>query len=128
MDGQVQQVYADRAFAASKVGVSTMLLGSGPFDGVTSAKRCRVPHNVLVQEVNGEVVLLNTDTGKYYGLNKVASRMWHLLLRHGQDEAVIQTLVDEYAVPGRRLREDLDQLMQQLVSARLLVPYVESSP
>ena len=69
--------------------------------------RVTVPESVLFRDLHGEAVLLDTVTGRYYGLNEVGTRMWSLLQLHGEIEAVCRALLIEYDVPEERLREDL---------------------
>ncbi len=71
------------------------------------ATRVTVPESVLFRDLDGEAVLLETGSGRYYGLDEVGTRMWSLLQLHGEIEAVCRALLAEYDVPEDRLREDL---------------------
>ena len=42
--------------------------------------RVEVSPSVIYRDVSGEVVLLNLQSGVYYGLDPVGSRMWQLLM------------------------------------------------
>lgn len=84
------------------------------------AMRITVPESVLFRDLDGESVLLETGTGRYYGLNEVGTRMWSLLRIHGETEAVCRALLQEYDVPESSLREDLLQFVE-ILSARGLV-------
>jgi hypothetical protein len=67
-----------------------------------------IPEAVLSQELEGEVVLLDTAGGEYYGLDPVGSRIWTLLRQHkGRPDAVVDALTVEYEVPRERLINDL---------------------
>jgi len=82
--------------------------------------RITVPEAVLFRDLDGEAVLLQTVTGRYYGLDEVGTRMWSLLQLHGDSEAVCRVLCAEYDVPEARLREDLAQLIGALAARGLL--------
>jgi len=69
--------------------------------------RVAIPETVLFRDLDGEAVLLATESGKYFGLNEVGTRMWSLLHLHGDVEAVCNALLAEYDVPEARLREDV---------------------
>jgi hypothetical protein len=84
------------------------------------ATRVTVPESVLFRDLDGEAVLLETSTGRYYGLNEVGTRMWSLLHLHGEIEAVCRALLTEYDVPEARLREDLARLLEALSSRGLV--------
>lgn len=79
-----------------------------------------VPADVLMTEADGEAVLLNLESGQYYSLDGVGTRMWRLLAEHGQIEAAIQALLQEYDVAEAALRQDVQELVQTLASERLL--------
>ena len=84
------------------------------------ALRITVPEAVLFRDLDGEAVLLETVTGRYYGLDEVGTRMWSLLQLHGNAEAVCRALCAEYDVPEARLRDDLTQLIDALAARGLL--------
>ncbi|MBW8873572.1 MAG: PqqD family protein [Acidobacteria bacterium] len=82
--------------------------------------RVAIPETVLFRDLDGEAVLLATDSGRYFGLNEVGTRMWSLLRLHGDVEAVCRALLAEYEVPEARLREDLAQFVGTLAARGLV--------
>jgi hypothetical protein len=84
------------------------------------ALRITVPEAVLFRDLDGEAVLLETVTGRYYGLNEVGTRMWSLLQLNGETEAVCRVLGAEYDVSEARLREDLAELIAALAARGLV--------
>lgn len=82
--------------------------------------RVTVPESVLFRDLDGEAVLLETGSGRYYGLDEVGTRMWNLLQLHGETAAVCRTLLAEYDVPEDRLREDLGRFIETLAARGLL--------
>jgi hypothetical protein len=82
--------------------------------------RVTVPESVLFRDLDGESVLLETGSGRYYGLDEVGTRMWNLLRQHGETEAVCRDLLLEYDVPEDRLRKDLAKLVEDLSARGLL--------
>ncbi|MBI3467551.1 MAG: PqqD family protein [Planctomycetes bacterium] len=82
--------------------------------------KMRVSQDVLVQELDGEAVLLHLQTGKYFGLNSMGFRMWQLLVSSHSAEDAYTALAGEYDVDLQTLRHDLDRLLGQLVDERLL--------
>ena len=82
--------------------------------------RITVPESVLFRDLDGEAVLLETGSGRYYGLNEVGTRMWSLLQIHGETGAVCRALLAEYDVQADRLREDLGRFIETLAARGLL--------
>ncbi|HYU35253.1 MAG TPA: PqqD family protein [Thermoanaerobaculia bacterium] len=79
-----------------------------------------VPERVLFRDLAGEGVLLELDSGRYFGLNETGTRMWRLLVQHGRVEAALEALLEEYEVPRDRLREELLEFVDALLAQRLL--------
>ncbi len=73
-----------------------------------------IPANVLFRELEGECFLVNVDTGYYFALNPVGSRMWRALERHGSLAGALTELGDEYEAEPGRLRADLAELVGRL--------------
>ena len=82
--------------------------------------RVTVPESVLFRDLDGEAVLLETGSGRYYGLDEVGTRMWNLLRQHGEIEAACRDLTLEYDVTEEQLRQDLLDFVALLASRRLI--------
>jgi hypothetical protein len=79
-----------------------------------------VPERVLFRDLAGEAVLLEIESGRYFGLNEIGTRIWHLLRPGRPLEAVYSSLLDEYEVPPDRLRKDLCEFIDMLAGKGLL--------
>ena len=88
----------------------------------------RIPEGVLFKELAGETVLLNLNTGIYFGLDPVGTRMWQLLEDHRQLHDVLPILLQEFDVGEERCRADLLELVSSLCSHKLLelIPTVDA--
>jgi hypothetical protein len=82
--------------------------------------------DVLFQELDDEVVLLNLNNEHYYGLDDVGTRLWQLLLEHGDPESAVTRMLAEYEVDEASLRNDVEILIAELERAGLVV--VERAP
>lgn len=87
---------------------------------VPPAARVTPSPEVLFQELDGETVLLDLGSERYFGLDDVGTRVWQLLLAHGELAAVHRQMLAEYEVPAERLREDLLELVARLEAAGLV--------
>jgi len=74
----------------------------------------------MFRDLDGEAVVLNLKTGKYYGLDELGTRMWSLLAEHGRVEPAYRALLDEYEVSEEQLRNDLLSFIDNLASHDLL--------
>lgn len=80
-----------------------------------SVNRC-----VAFAELGDEAVLLHAETGVYFGLDAVGTRIWALLSGGMGDEEIFSRLSDEYAVDTTELRMDLDHFLSQLKERGLI--------
>ena len=58
--------------------------------------RVSVPDGVLARNLEGESVVLNLKTEKYFGLDEVGTRMWTLLTDAGNIQSAYDSLAAEY--------------------------------
>ena len=84
-------------------------------------QRTMIPKDVMVRDVAGETVLLNLNTGTYFGLDEIGTRMWNVLQNAGSIQEGYDILISEYDVEPDTLRKDLQKLIEDLVSHGLLV-------
>lgn len=87
-----------------------------------------IADNVVFRNLAGESVLLNLDTGTYFGLDAVGTRLWNLVAEHGSTTRAIDTLLAEYEVDASRLHKDVTALIDQLLAKRLLTTDAEQTP
>jgi hypothetical protein len=80
---------------------------------------------LLSQEIDGEMVLLDLDlrSGMYLGLNRLGTFIWKLLISNdGSISAgtIVEAVTGEFEVEPATARRDLDQLLVELSSNRLV--------
>ena len=80
----------------------------------------RIPDDVIFRELDGEAVVLNLETGIYFGLDAVGTRIWRLLEERKPLGTVLDTLIEEYDAPPERLRNDLLAFVERLSGKGLL--------
>jgi hypothetical protein len=87
---------------------------------VTLAHRVAPSENVLMQEVGGEAVLLDLGGERYFGLNKVGTRIWELLGTQSDLAQVHARLCEEFEAEPERVEQDLLRLVGELAEAGLV--------
>jgi hypothetical protein len=83
-----------------------------------------VNESVVGAEIDDESVLLNAETGIYFGLDAVGTQIWRLLGKEAGTSEIFDLLLAEYDVEPTQLRSDLAQFMDLLI-AKDLVRVVE---
>lgn len=76
--------------------------------------------DVVFRELEGEAVVLNLDTGIYFGLNATGLRMWQLIEQHRTLDRVLALLEREFDAPAAELEADLLAWVSQLEDQGLL--------
>ena len=89
--------------------------------GFERSMRIQIKPDVLMQEVQGEAVLLSVDEGMYYGLNEVGTRAWKYLTETGSTEDAMQGILGEFEVDEETLRADLEAFVEDLLAKGLAI-------
>lgn len=82
--------------------------------------RAVVPAHVLIRELDGESVLLNLESERYFGLDATGTRMWELVTTQPCIASALEKLQEEYEAEPEVLRNHLTQLLSGLVENGLL--------
>jgi hypothetical protein len=75
---------------------------------------------VLHQELEGETVLLDLKSERYFGLDECGTRIWALLIELKRPEAVIERMMAEFDVDEDTLRADVAELLGRLLDGGLI--------
>lgn len=82
--------------------------------------KVRVSEQVVFRDLDGEAVLLDLKSGRYFGLDEVGTRVWTLLVEGLDLEGVKAALLREYEVDPERLEGDILELVGVLASNGLV--------
>ena len=77
--------------------------------------------HVLAQKSGDAVVLLDSETGRYYRLDDVGARIWQLADGSRSVAAIGSVLADEYDAPAERIEADAIELLAELAAEELIV-------
>jgi Coenzyme PQQ synthesis protein D (PqqD) len=84
------------------------------------AQKITIPEQVLAQSLEEGFVLLNIQTDYYFGLDDVASQMWQALTENESIQVAYEKLLAIYKVDPDQLKQDLQSLIEQLLSHQLI--------
>ena len=77
--------------------------------------------HVVSRELEGEAVMLNLESGVYFGLDEVGTRIWTLIQEHGSLRKVFEVMQAEYDVVPGTLESDLIRLVEELRAKGLVI-------
>jgi hypothetical protein len=75
---------------------------------------------VIQSKIGDEVVMLDMDSGFYFGLNSVASIIWGKLEKAISFEEVINELMKEYNVDRQTCENDTRSFWDQLLERNII--------
>ena len=87
---------------------------------ISLQQKVKISSEVLVQEVDEETVLLDMKSESYFGLDEVGTRIWQLLQETGDLQTIFNTMLEEYDVDEKQLKNDLLDHVAQLGEAGLI--------
>ena len=87
---------------------------------MATEKQLSIPAHVMSRQVGDETVILDLGSGTYFGLNPVGARIWQLLSSGTPVAEVVKTLLGEFDVAEHQLQQDVDSLINELVTRGLV--------
>ena len=79
-----------------------------------------IPAPVMARDVGGETVILNLESGIYFGLDAVGARIWRLLSEGKTLAEVCDVMLGEYDVTREGIERDVLALVESLRAQRLI--------
>ena len=82
--------------------------------------RVELGDDVTWCDIQDDVVILNVDTGVYFGLEGAGGQMWRELVEHRSVENALEALKKRFDVEPDDLRRDLEDMVRQLAEKGLV--------
>ena len=79
-----------------------------------ASRPLQVNPSVVSADLDNETILLNVETGLYFGLDELGSLIWSMLAGGATREAILDQLLATYDVEQVRLATDLDAFLTML--------------
>jgi coenzyme PQQ synthesis protein D (PqqD) len=71
-------------------------------------------------DLEGEMVILNLDSGVYFGLNSVGGAIWNFIQSERSPEEIIAHLLAEYKVERARCEAEVISLLRSMLAQGLI--------
>ena len=82
--------------------------------------RFAVSPQAISRPVGDECVILDLESGTYFGLDPVGARLWTLLGEGKSFGELCEIMLKEYEVEHDRLERDIESLAAELTKRRLI--------
>ena len=79
-----------------------------------------IPDTLFSQVVDEEMVILDTISQQYFGLDETGAVIWQHLSEHGSLQKAYEAMCEIYDVDAKQLEADICRFVQELVDAGLV--------
>ncbi len=76
--------------------------------------------NYIASDMNGEKVMLDVQSGKYYNLGTIGGRIWDLSAQASTVEEIVSRLMEEYEVSQDVCTQQVSTFIGQMLSEGLV--------
>jgi len=86
----------------------------------TLSQSVTIGEDVVFRELDGEAVILNMDSGIYFGLDAVGTRIWRLIEEHASLQKILEVMREEFDTTPGVLQRDLLAFVGQMLDKGLV--------
>ncbi len=87
---------------------------------MNNAEKIIIPSSVFAQLVDDEMVLLDTESENYFGLDAIGTVMWQQLVENPWLDVLKSYMLEQYEVEEERLEKDIKIFVKRLVEHQLI--------
>jgi hypothetical protein len=87
---------------------------------ITEQSIVKMAEGLAVADLGGEAVILDSNTGRYYGLNEVGLRIFQITSEPRVVYELVAELLGEFDVQEDKLRSDVITFLDSMVDRRLV--------
>lgn len=74
-------------------------------------------------DLNGDVVMMDLEEGRYFSLNSVGSRIWELIGEPVEINKVVDSLLEEYEIDRDECEKNVLEFLGKLDTAKIISVY-----
>ena len=74
----------------------------------------------LYSEIDSEAVILDINSGTYFGLNEVSNYIWQLLQTPASQQQLVDRVLAEYEVTEAEAASDIEDLLKDMLDSSLV--------
>jgi hypothetical protein len=76
--------------------------------------------NFLISQLGQELVLMDTKTGDYLGINAVGTHIWNLLADSKSVQELVTDLISRFEVPEAHCKTEVEQFLSDLEKRKMI--------
>lgn len=82
--------------------------------------KIKLSTHLLIREIDEDIVILNLQSKRFYGLDAIGGDIWKSLANLGSVRLSYEKLLMEYDVNPEKLHQDIEQLLSQWLEQGLI--------
>jgi hypothetical protein len=86
---------------------------------VTRQFRVRNPQ-VVDDTIEGEVIVIDLDSGTYYSLRETSAEIWHCIKAGADEASIVDLLAERYVASREEIASAVSPLLDELAAERLI--------
>ncbi|MDC1162015.1 PqqD family protein [Tenacibaculum sp.] len=75
---------------------------------------------VITDDMDGEIIILNTESGKYFSTEKTGAIIWEMLSNNYTIDETTEIISSHFSIPCEIIKKDLNSLLAQFIDEGLL--------
>lgn len=75
---------------------------------------------VIQSKIGDEVVMLDVESGYYFGLNSVASVIWDLMKEKINLNSMVESLMQQYDIDKETCEADTLELLEKMIEKKII--------
>ncbi|HIE89330.1 MAG TPA: PqqD family protein [Gammaproteobacteria bacterium] len=87
---------------------------------MSATRHLTLSSKAIIQEINGELVILDMGSEEYFSLNEVGCKLWRLLESNSDLSVAVASLLEQYDVDSKQLSDDVESVVTELKRVGLL--------
>lgn len=87
---------------------------------LTDSSRLVRDPDLVQTDMDGYTMLMSIESGKFFSINPLGSRIWEILERPARLDAVCQTLLEEFEIEPEQCQEEVVAFLESLLNQRLV--------
>lgn len=77
-------------------------------------------NDIDTTDLNGEIVMMDLEKGRYFSLNGVGSRIWEIIEKPIEVNKLVESLLEEYDVNRNECEENVLEFLGKLNDANIV--------
>ena len=76
--------------------------------------------DVIFSDLEDEMIIMDMNSGKYFGLNETGAKIWSLFDKYGDLKEVVKALCEEYEISKEKCEKEVIRFLKRLQQKDLI--------